>query len=242
MNIQTTDEFSNSYGIKCLINGASGSGKTFLVSTLLKEYKPVLISAESGTLSLRGFKVPMIDISRDDAGKSIEMKDRLKRLFEIFSFIKEGKHDFDTIFLDSLTEVNECLMAALRVKFTDPSATLKMYGENSEMMKKIVKEFRDLKYNVVIVSLSTVEKDDIGKRFITSDVVGKVANQLPSFFDEVFHLGLHEIEGKTVRKLQCNPSESIVCKDRSGVLKMHEDADLGIIFNKIKQTNKQKEK
>jgi hypothetical protein len=234
MKIQTTSDFSSNHGVKILIFGQSGVGKTYAASTL-QGFKPLLISAESGVLSLRNFKIPMIDIAKDDDGNPIDMKDRIARLHKIFTFLKEGKHDFDTVYLDSLTEVNQCLMAYLKHKYPDRKDSLLMYGENAELMMKIVKEFRDLKYNVIITALASVEKDDIGRRFIAPDVIGKFSQALPQLFDEVFYLHAKlEEEGKVVRKFQTFPTENIMAKDRSGTLEPFEEVNLSKIIKKIK--------
>ena len=47
-------------GIKCLVYGESGVGKTVLCSTAPD---PIIISAESGLLSLRKKDIPVIEIN-----------------------------------------------------------------------------------------------------------------------------------------------------------------------------------
>lgn len=235
MKVQTVDDFIESHGIKMLLNGESGVGKTrSSISLKAAGYKPIVISAESGVLSLKGSGISMIDIARTDDGKGILPQDRMARLYEVFTWLQKGQPEYDTVFLDSLTEVNSVLMASLKVKFPDRKDSLPMYGENFETMTKLVKAFRDLPYNVVIVSLSETEKDDVGRRFVTSSVVGKVAQYLPSFFDEVLNLSIKEDDQKNpIPVFQTRPANNIVCKDRSGKLNLYEPYDLGKIFRKI---------
>lgn len=239
MKVTNTDAFLDAHGIKCLITGSSGVGKTRSVLSLKEAgYKPLLISAESGVLSLRGSPIPMIDIAKTDDGKEIPMAQRISKLYEIFTWLKSGQKDYNVIFLDSLTEVNQTLMAALKEKHKDMKDTLKLYMDNSEIMLKLVREFRDLPYHVVIVSLSEVEKDDVGRRFTTASVVGKVAQHLPSLMDEVLNLQTYEDESKKpAQRFQCRAHTDVVCKDRSGKLNFYEQNDLGKIFLKIE--NKQ---
>ena len=116
-----------------------------------------------------------------------------------------------------------------------------MFGENAETMMKLVKEFRDLKYNVVITALASVEKDDIGRRFLVPDVVGKFAQSLPQLFDEVFYLSSKIGEdGKPSRVFQTSSSENVIAKDRSGALDLFEPPNLSEIFKKIKAKKEQK--
>ena len=235
MKVQSTDAFLEGFGIKCLLTGASGVGKTRSVASLKAAgYRPIVISAESGVLSLRGQNIPMIDISRTDEGKEIALKDRMARLFEVFTWLKAGQKEYDTVFVDSLTEINQALLAALKDKHKDMKDTLKVYMDNSEVMLRTVREFRDLQYNVVLVSLSEVEKDDVGRRFTTASVVGKVAQHLPALFDEVFNLQIFENEKKEqMERIQTRSGMDIICKDRSGKLAPFEPNDLGKIFRKI---------
>ena len=81
MKVQTVEDFIESHGIKVLLTGESGVGKT-RSSISLKEagYKPIIISAESGVLSLRGSGLPMIDIARDDQNKEVPPEKRFDRL------------------------------------------------------------------------------------------------------------------------------------------------------------------
>lgn len=221
-------------GIKAILYGASGVGKTSQVKTLVTSgFKPIIISAESGLLSLAGADVDVIDISRNDKDEVLEPSKRFERLGESFKFLSEGKHHYDTIVLDSLTEINQCLMDYLRTKYPDAKDTLKMYGDNSVMMTKVIKSFRDLKYNVVLIALESVEKDESGKRFTTVDLIGKVAANIPPYFDEVLYMFTTD-EGE--RKILTNKTEKTVAKDRSGKLAQVEEANLGKLFKKIKET------
>lgn len=235
MNIQTTDEFLDSYGIKMLITGESGVGKTRSVASLQEAgFKPILISAESGVRSLAGSHIPLVDISRDDKKQEIPMTGRFERLGEVYKWLKAGQKDYDTVFLDSLTEVNQALLSHLKEKYPDAKDSLKLYGQNMEMMVKLVRAFRDLPYHVVLISLSEVERDEFGRRFTTASVVGKVANHLPALMDEVLNMQVIEDENKkTSTRFQCQSSPGMICKDRSGKLSMYENANLGLIFKKI---------
>lgn len=239
MNIQTTKSHSDSNGIKMLMYGASGSGKTRACAHLTKAgYKPLFVSAESGTQSLKEYEIPLVDISTDDSGKALPLEKRFDRLGEVYKFIQSGKHDFDTIYVDSLTEINKCLIAQLKSmpEYQDPKQTLKMYGQNLEMMVRLARAFRDLPYNVVLVALESVEKDEVGRRFTTADFIGQVANHLPPLMDEVLNLQVVEKDGKQVQQFQCQLGNNVKCKDRSGKLQMFESYDLGLIFKKMKQT------
>jgi phage nucleotide-binding protein len=232
MLIQKVDEVVKDHGIKCVLYGASGVGKTTQIKTLVSEgFKVLVISAESGLLSLAGTKVDMVDISTNDKGEQLPPSKRFERLLEVYKYMSSQKHGYDTIVLDSLTELNSCLLEALREKFPDAKDTLRMFGENSMIMQKMIKAFRDLEINVILIALESNEKDDVGRRFTTIDVVGKVAAAIPPLFDEVLYMF---VDDKGGRQILTNKSEKTVAKDRSGKLTMVEEANLGKIFKKIK--------
>jgi hypothetical protein len=227
-----------SNGIKALLIGQSGAGKTSTVKSLVAEgFKVLVISAESGLMSISDTEVDVIDISKDENENPIDIKERSAYLMQkVFPFIKSGKHNYDTIFVDSVTEINAIVMAYLNHKYPDPKQNMPKFGENTEVMRRIIREFRDLKYNVVLVGLSTIEKDDVGRRFIVPDVVGKIGQEIPAMFDEVFYLQVYtDDKGVSKRRIQCQPNSDItLCKDRSLKLQMYEENELGKIFKKIK--------
>ena len=57
---QSTKNSKTDNGIKILLYGNSGAGKTFLTSTL--EGKTIILSAEAGLLSLQGYDIDAITI------------------------------------------------------------------------------------------------------------------------------------------------------------------------------------
>ena len=57
LNFTTTDRAAQLNGVKVLVYGQAGAGKTVLASTAPA---PFLISAEGGELSLRNVQIPMV--------------------------------------------------------------------------------------------------------------------------------------------------------------------------------------
>ena len=60
IKLTTTAQAAIDNGIKLLVHGPSGAGKTSLCSTTGEP--TVIISAESGLLSLRGHDIPVIEV------------------------------------------------------------------------------------------------------------------------------------------------------------------------------------
>ena len=244
MKITNTNTLSK-YALKMLIFGEPGAGKTTLAATI--QEPTLIISAESGLLSLQGKSIDVVDISTDDAGNVIKKEDRIKRLLEVYQYIctDEARKKYKWIFIDSLTEISQNLIEQLNVEFPDRKDSLVLYGENAKRMRGLVKAFRDLPfYNVVMTALSKTDKDEAGFRFTGVNVTGKIADTMPGLFDEVLYLYV-DAEGN--RSLITNKTDKLMVKDRSGKLDKLEKPDLHHIASKIKaeqvvSINKQQER
>ncbi len=231
---------TKNYGVdtlKFLIIGEPGSGKTTLAGTIKES--TIIISAEAGLLCLRDKSTDVIDISLDDEGKAVPKDKRIARLGEAYAYLNSdaARAKYKWVFIDSLTEISQNIVEQLQVEFPDRKDSLVLYGENAKRMRSLVKSFRDLPgYGVVFTALSSVEKDENNQRYTGVNIIGKMADMLPAFFDEVFYLHSEKDEesGKTKRILVTEKSDKLMAKDRSGVLDKFEPADLGHIINKIK--------
>lgn len=229
--------------LKMIVFGESGAGKTTLAGTINEP--TLIISAESGLLSLANKKIDVVDISIDDNGDVIPKEKRIARLGEVYQYLvtEEARKKYKWVFIDSLSEINQNMLEQLNTEFPERKDSLVMYGELSKRMRSMVKTFRDLPYyNVVFTALSDFDKDENGQRFIGISLVGNFSNKIAAFFDEVFYLHVErDADGNTKRVLVTEKSDKLVAKDRSGKLSKFEEPNLQMIANKIKQTKKEKE-
>jgi phage nucleotide-binding protein len=173
--------------IKVLVHGPSGAGKTRLCATT--GGKPLIISAESGLLSLREFNLDVWEIKN------------YADLAEVFTFLRADT-TYDWVCLDSISEIAEVVLAAEKALTKDPR---KAYGEMSDKMVALIRSFRDLPKNVYMAAKQTKIKDEVtgGIMYGPSAPGQKIAEALPFFFDEV--MALHnwkDDEGK--QHFQCS--------------------------------------
>ena len=210
-------------GIKVLVYGGAGSGKTVLASTAPN---PVIISAESGLLSLRHTDIAVIEISS------------IADLQEAYRFVSDSADakDFEWVCLDSLSEIAEVVLATEKAATKDPR---KAYGELTDQMTQLVRAFRDLpKRNVYMSAKLQRDKDELTGSMLYSPAMPgqKVGQALPYLFDEVFALRVEkDAEGNLTRWLQTASDLQYSAKDRSGALDMYEVPDLAAITTKIHQ-------
>lgn len=207
-------------GVKLLVYGQAGAGKTSLIRTLPN---PVVLSAEGGLLSIQDADLPFIEIA--------DMDD----LREAYAWAKDSDEakEFQSVALDSISEVAEVVLQHELKKNKDGRAA---YGELNTTMQELIRAFRDLPAKHVYMS-AKLEKsqDEMGKLLFNPSMPGKSLTQgLPYFFDEVLALRVEKDgEGNTQRALMCDSDGIWLAKDRSGKLEGWESPDLGAIITKI---------
>lgn len=206
-------------GVKVLVYGHAGAGKTSLIRTLPN---PVILSAEGGLLSIADSDLPFIEI------KTIE------DLREAYKWATSAEaNQFQSVALDSISEIAEVVLNAEKKLTKDPRQA---YGALQEQMTDIIRAFRDLPGKHVYFS-AKVEKaqDEQGRMLYSPSMPGaKLGQQLPYFFDEVLALRVEkDAEGVPMRALMCQSDGLWQAKDRSGKLAAWEAPDLGAIITKM---------
>ena len=224
INLKSTSGLSAD-GVKLLVYGMAGAGKTTLIKTLPDV---VVLSAEGGLLSLQDANLPYIEISTMDS---------LKEAYEWLTSSEEA-NQFKSVALDSISEIAEVVLntekkAKVNGKLVDPRQA---YGSMQEQMTDIIRAFRDLPgRNVYMSAKCEKTADETGRILYAPSMPGnKIGQALPYFFDEVLALRVErDAEGITQRALMCDSDGLWSAKDRSGKLSAWEAPDLGEIIRKI---------
>ena len=227
INLKTTKAYAQN-GVKVLVYGQSGAGKTTLIKTAPK---PIILSAEGGLLSLQDCDIPYIEIHNlDELGEALNFLQQSE----------EGKK-FETVALDSISEIAETVLSESKIGLKDGRAA---YGEMNDVMAKVIRSFRDLPNRHVYFS-AKIDKTttDTGAVLYAPSMPGKtLSQQLPYFFDEVLALRVvADKDGQIQRALQCQSDPLWLAKDRSSRLEMWEPADIGAVIKKISAEEKEKE-
>jgi phage nucleotide-binding protein len=220
INLKTTKGL-HAHGVKCLVYGHAGAGKTSLIPTLPA---PIVLSAEGGLLSIADADVPFIEIG--------SMAD-LMEAYEWLLNSSDATH-FQSVALDSISEIAEVVLAEELKRNKDGRAA---YGELNTVMTGMIRAFRDLPGKHVYFSAKCEKaQDETGKMLYAPSMPGKTLTmQLPYFFDLVMALRVEkDADGTTHRMLMTDSDGTWQAKNRAaGKLDMWEAPDLGAIINKI---------
>ena len=219
INLRSTGSLSAN-GVKMLVYGNAGVGKTSLIPTLPN---PVVLSAEGGLLSIQGADVPFIEINS------------MATLMEAYTWLtkSEESKQFESVALDSISEIGEVVLAEELKRNKDGRAA---YGELNTVMASMIRAFRDLpNKHVYFTAKCDKSQDETGRMLFAPSMPGKsLSMQIPYFFDLLLALRVEkDAEGLSQRALMCDSDGIWQAKDRSGKLDGWEAPDLGAIINKI---------
>jgi phage nucleotide-binding protein len=218
ISLKTTSGLSAN-GVKVLVYGQAGAGKTTLIKTLPNV---VVLSAEGGLLSIQDADLPYLEIT--------SMAD----LMEAYEWLSSGEaKKFQSVALDSISEIAEVCLGIEKKAAKD---VRQAYGAMAEQMADVIRAFRDLPGRHVLMT-AKLEKatDEMGRILYSPSMPGnKMGQSLPYFFDEVLALRVEkDADGVSQRALMCDSDGLWIAKDRSGKLGTWEAPDLGEIIRKI---------
>lgn len=212
-------------GIKAVVYGGSGVGKTRLALTAPR---PIILSAERGILSLRGNNLPMLPEIRT-----------LAELVNAHNWCcnDAGAQRFDTIMVDSITEIAEVVLRASHANTKDGR---KAHNDTNELIiNTVFRAFRDLpRKHVIMIAKERRDEDQFTKIMqATPDMPnGKLRTALPHYFDFVFrYIDTVGQDGQPWNGLQTKGNAHGIAKDRSGRLSPYEPPHLGNLFAKAMQ-------
>jgi hypothetical protein len=211
--IQNTRDVKTNNGIKCMVYGLAGTGKTRLCATAPN---PIILSAEQGLLSLSGQDVPYVQIKT--------LQDLINARLALMN-----DRRFWTICLDSASEIAEVVLRDRIANNKDPR---KAYGEMAQEVLNEVRNFRDFpqRHVLFIMKQGRIKDEQTGGILNGPLMPGNQLDQhMPYMFDEVFQLvSMNGNSGLRTRRDNLNEA-----KDRSGKLDEWEPPNLSHVFAKI---------
>lgn len=237
-------EFNRSNGIKSIVYGDSGMGKTVIMATAPR---PLMIAAEPGVLSLQRKDLEVLyGVGNENITYDMPIIEvhSVQDLLEAYNWCLSSAEAsaFDTICIDSLTEVGEVVLCDAKLKAGKDGR--QGYYKMLDIMTDVVKKFRDLKGKHVVMSAKIESyKDELygGIKYGPAMPGQKLGMQIPYWFDGVYRLGiLKDEKGNSHRFLQTQPDYDLQyqAQNRGSALEPIEKPDLTYIFDKILHSKK----
>lgn len=223
IKITSVESSLKNNGLKILIHGLAGAGKTVMCATT--GAPTLIISAEAGLLSIAGAP----DYIKTAVVNTID------ELEEAYDYLEQNPDEFEWVCIDSISEVAEVLLAQEKATAKDPRQA---YGNLQDRMLKILRSFRDLNGMNVVMSCKQQRQvdDDSGVTKFIPMLPGKgLTNSIGYLFDEVFALRVEkDDDGEDYRTVQTGRDRNYEAKDRSGLLDMFEEPSIKRIAAKIR--------
>ena len=229
--------------LNILVYGNPGAGKTVLAGSAdqVPEMRPVLfLDVEAGTESLRN-TYPNVETVRVSNWMDVQ---------NVYNELHAGGHGFNTVVLDSLTEIQKFSMYSImgdlvkRKSDADPDVPgMREWGKNIEQIRRFVRGFRDLPMNTIFTALMKSDRDSkTGMVQMKPYLSGKLADEVAGFLDVVVYYYVKQIgagdEATFRRLLLTQATEQQVAKDRTGKLPMVvEDPTMASLYEFMFSTN-----
>ena len=258
-----TTETKTQY-FKGLLYGRPGTGKTYSARTIPNLDATLIISAESGLLTLRDIKVEVWPVELwEDRTKTADKPNGTGRptIHEVIqTLMNPAYHDrraemkqppLETIFIDSATELAKKCMEDVLVErgivmearnkvmnnIFEGQMTLEEWGVTKPRIDRMFRTFRDMPYNIIFTALEHSMQSEETHLAKTMPLMypQSLSETIPGYFDEVFHTRQGEnAEKQIVRWWECVDDGTVIAKDRLGVFERNIQPNWAQVFNAIK--------
>lgn len=214
-------ELARRNGVKSLVYGPPGSGKTPVINTAPS---PCLLSCEPGLLSMTTSTVPTYEAHT------------CARIDEFFKWLQTSneRKNYHTAGIDSATEMGSIFLRENMKKILHGQ---QLYGAMAEWVyPKLQWLYNAPQLHTYIICKQMIEETDAGKKLVPG-FPGKSLNaDVPFLYDLIMHLDIQSVPNYgNVRAFHCHSGFGVSCRDRTGQLAEFEPPDLAAIFNKCMQ-------
>jgi hypothetical protein len=231
---------ADEYGryIKVLLAGDPGSGKTRLSSTFPN---PIYANIEGGLMSV---------VDRQPAYVDVQTSNDLDMLRTALVQSPRAREQLlsvpvNTVILDTLDSLQKILIAERLKEQHHESMAMQDWGWLGDMMRDIVRGFRNLDLHVVFTChIRTVEDSETGAVLVKPALQGQMGDEIPAYVDLAVLLKARPenklVDGQNVRSLArvmqtASDARHPWLKDRSGKLPMEFAVDLTTDFGRINE-------
>jgi len=214
-DLKPAGQLASFYGVKSLVYGAPGVGKTPVINTAPR---PVMLVCEPGLLSMRGSNVPAFEAYTAP---------KIREFFVWLHTSAEAKK-YDTFCWDSISHGAEIILSEKLKLF---SHGLKAYGE----MATEINEIADKLYFMPQKHIYLVAKRALVAAKYQPFFPGNDLNiKIPHKYDDILYMALSQIPGMVAPTVCFRTKETFefMARNRSGKLDEYEEPNLTKMFAK----------
>jgi len=223
-----------------LIFGDAGVGKTHLAGSAdaVPEMRKVLcLDCESGANTLKA-AWPNVDVIEINTWEDIQ---------SAYHALSSGSHDYNTVIIDSLTELGDyCIDAVAReAKDRKPDTfddvlELRDWGKVTSRMLRMVRQFRDLPMCTIFVAHMIEERDQRSGRLLKQPLLsGQLKKKIPTIPDIVLYQYVGEVDNAQRRLILTQKTDTCVAKARGvqlpTVLGEHDEVTMQLLYDYIER-------
>lgn len=218
-------------GVKILVHGEAGAGKTPLILTLSNVF---VFASDPGLLSIKGYNIPYVSI------------DTYKDFILSYDWIirsPEAKK-YDTYCIDSISEHAKLIFSHYEQKNKDVRRAYQLYMKDLyAFLRHCIKiapqnifcTGRSTKIDKIVDETKPVTPNNTESYYSPSMPSEKTREEILYLFDEIFALReAVTIDGYKYKYLQTRNTSTHFARDRSMFLDPIEEPNLQKIINKIK--------
>jgi len=211
---------------RVLLYGRNGKGKTRIAASATQGRTLIVDANEEGTMSVQQYPNCYVHHCK-----------KWSDLTYVYWYLREGDHRFETVVIDTLTQVQKlCMSAVLKIaEDRDPNRPPKTpvqrdWNQMTERMKTIIFDYRNLPMNVVFVCQEKIDKTETedGELYVRyvpdlSPAVRGDAMSAVAFIGRVYRKPVRVGKGKREKikwetRMLVGDHDDYETKDRSGML------------------------
>ena len=170
------------------VYGYSGAGKSYMLRSLLSDsalFPALVLVCDSGHATY-------IDLSNDDTFQIVETP-TIENVIEIINWLGTNSHPFKTLAIDNVTELHRTALneaASRRVNDKGRGTTYRLeqsdYGEaRNQILSSLATVAMQMpRLNFITTALAYDVADEMtGLSYVQPNLAGKLATEIPGFFD-----------------------------------------------------------